>query len=67
MKFRKNNSDELVTVGVVEVEFGVVEDAQVAVGCHGRGRGPQWVLVVEGVVVAFGKPQLNVLLSELPQ
>ena len=66
MKFRKYNSDELVTVGVVQVEFGVVEDAQVAVGCHGRGRGPQWVLVVEGVV-ALGQPQLNVLSSGLPQ
>ena len=66
MKFRKNNSDKPVTVGVVEVEFGVVEDAQVAVGCHGRGRGPQWVLAVEGVV-ALGQPQLNVLSSGLPQ
>ena len=66
MEIRKYNSGELVTVGVDQVEFGVVEDAQVAVGCHGRGRGPQWVLVVEGVV-ALGQPQLNVLSSGLPQ
>ena len=65
MDIRKYNSDEL-TVGVVQVEFGVVEDAQVAVRCHGRGSGPQWVLVVVGVV-ALGQPQLNVLSSGLPQ